>query len=93
MVIYKGDEQHVGKGEEHRRKHIAVYRLQLHHFSEDSSEEEGGVGGEECHHHRYDGGCPVAGGEFYQPAVQYREGIEEEREHGVAILRIIHLPF
>ena len=70
MVIHKGDEQHVGKGEEHCRKHIAVYCLQLHHLSEDSSEEEGGVGGEECHHHRHDDSCPVAGGEFYQPAVQ-----------------------
>lgn len=46
MVIYKGDEQHVGKGKEHRCEHIAVYSLQLHHLSEDSSEEEGGVGGE-----------------------------------------------
>lgn len=70
MVIHKGDEQHVGKGKKHRCEHIAVYSLQLHHLSEDSSEEEGGVGGEECHHHRHDGSCPVAGGEFYQPAVQ-----------------------
>ena len=60
MVIHKGDEQHVGKRKEHRRKHIAVYCLQQHHFSEDSSEEEGGVGGEECHHHRHDGSCPVS---------------------------------
>lgn len=92
MVIHKGDEQHVGKGKKHRCEHIAVYILQLHHLSEDSSEEEGGVGGEECHHHRHDDSCPVAGGEFYQPAVQYRERIEEEWEHGVAILRVIHLP-
>ena len=70
MVIHKGDEQHVGKGKKHRCEHIAVYSLQLHYLSEDSSEEEGGVGGEECHHHRHDGSCPVAGGEFYQPAVQ-----------------------